>query len=157
MERENDLVLFRNYGDPLIAQFHKALLEESGIPCVIKDLGFNFPTAFFSPDSAGIKILVRNKDLKSAFDLMSEEEDDDLDFDTDDDDDLDLDIDFDEEFDDEEFDDLDDEDLRFDEKELSEGFDIEDDFDDDFDDDSLFDESEADDDFGFEEDEEDED
>jgi len=155
MERENDLVLFRNYGDPLIAQFHKALLEENGIPCVIKDLGFNFPTAFFSPDSAGIKILVRNKDLKSAFDLMSEEDDDDdLDFGTDEDedpdDDLDLDIDF-----DEEFDDIDDEDLRFDEKELSEGFDIEDDFDDDFDDDPLFDEADSDDDLGFDDKEDD--
>lgn len=77
MERENDLVLFRNYADPLIAQFHKALLEEYGIPCVIKDLGFNFPSSIFSPKTAGIKILVRSKDLQNANNLMSIEFDDD--------------------------------------------------------------------------------
>jgi hypothetical protein len=153
MERENDLVLFRNYGDPLIAQFHKAFLQEHGIPCVLKDLTFNFPTAFFSSDSAGIKILVRNRDLQGAFDLMSED-DDDLDFDTDDDLDLgdDLDLDFD---DDDDFDAPEADELIFDEKELEEGFDIEDDFEDDFGSDDLFDSEDLEEGFGFtEEDEE---
>jgi DNA-directed RNA polymerase subunit delta len=155
MERENDLVLFRNYGNPLIAQFHKALLEQNGIPCVIKDLGFNFPTAFFSDSNAGIKILVRNRDLISAFDLMSEEDDDDLDFDTDidDDQDEDLDIEFDDD-DDFDEDDFDEDDLRFDDKDINEGFELDEDFPDDFDEESLFDDD--DDDFGFDEESEEE-
>lgn len=151
MERENDLVLFKNYEDPLIAQFHKALLQDNGIPCVIKDLGFNFPSAFFSPANAGIKILVRNRDLQSAFDLMAEDDDDNSDTDMDGaDEDLDNDEDLD--FDDEGFDDLEDDDLRFDEKEISEGFDIDEDFDEDFDAESLFEDEDLDDDFGFSDD-----
>jgi hypothetical protein len=153
MERENDLVVFRNYGDPLIAQFHKAFLQEHGIPCVLKDLNFNFPTAFFAADNAGIKILVRNKDLRSAFDLMSED-DDELDFDTDEgldfDEDLDLDFDDDDDFDEPEADEL-----GFDAKEIQEGFDIDDDFDEDFGSDDLFDSEDLEEGFGFtEEDEE---
>jgi hypothetical protein len=157
MERENDLVLFRNYGNPLIAQFHKTLLEQNGIPCILKDLGFNFPTAFFSDANAGIKILVRNRDLNSAFDLMAEDdEDDDFDFDTVEDDDQGDDLDIEIDFDDDDFDDddFDEEDLRFDEKDINEGFELDEDFPDDFDEESLFDDD--DDDFGFEEDETDE-
>lgn len=155
MEKANDLVLFRNYGDPLIAQFHKALLEERGIPCILKDLTFNFPTSFFSADSAGIKILVRNHDLQSAFNLMSEDEDD-LDFDGDDDldfgEEMDLDLDFDD--DDDDFDEPDSDELVFDDKEITEGFDIEDDFDEDFGSDDMFDSEDLEDGFGFTEEEE---
>lgn len=151
MERENELVLFRNYGNPLIAQFHKAVLQENGIPCMIRDLIFNFPTAFFSDKNAGIKLLVRNRDLQSAFDLMSDDDEDDLDFNIDDDDpgldeDLDLDLDF-------EDDDFDEEDLRYDEKEINEGFDLDEDFGDDFNEDALFEDTEED--FHFDEDDDD--
>jgi hypothetical protein len=149
MERENDLVLFRNYADPLIAQFHKVLLDKHGIPSVINGLGFNMPSAFFSASNSGIKILVRNSDLKSAFDLMAEDDEDDMDLDFDTDDDLDLGEELDLDFDDDDFDDLEDDDLQFDEKELNEGFDIEDDFDED----SIFGENDPEEDFGFEEDE----
>ncbi len=147
MERENNLVLFRNYGNPLIAQFHKALLEENGIPCVIKDLGFNFPGSFFSDDASGIKLLVRHRDLHNAYMLMSNEEDgstdpgmdqaedndpelDNLDMDLDDDDLDDLDL------DDEDLIDFDDDDL--DDDDLAGGFDFPDDLDDDEDADEIF-------------------
>ncbi len=155
MERENELVLLRNYGNPLIAQFHKALLEENGIPCMIKDLGFNFPCAFFSDSNAGVKLLVMNKDLQNALNLFSDDdEEDDSGLDTDEDDDLDLDedLDIDIDFDDDEFDnDEDDVDTGYDDDDIKEGFDIGEDFDKD----DLFDDEETQDDFGFEEEDED--
>jgi len=147
MKNENDLVLFRNYDDPLIAQFHKAVLEEHGIPSVLKDLGFNFPTAIFNDAHAGIKLLVRHRDLQSAFDLMAE--DDDFDFpdpedsyeeiegETSDVPDLEVD---DEVFEVDDFGDDDDE-LLIDENEISEGFEIDENFDpDDLLEEPLFDE-----------------
>jgi hypothetical protein len=159
MERENNLVVFRNYGNPLLAQFHKACLEENGIPCMIKDLNFNFPTAFYSDQTAGIKLLVMNHDLQSAFNLLSD--DDDLDYGDEDDDfgldeefgeDLDEDLNFD--FDDDD-DDFEGDDLRFDDKDISEGFDIDEDMDD-FDDESLFNDDDMEDDFNFEDEDEEE-
>lgn len=161
MEREQELVVFGNYTNPLLAQFHKALLEENGIPCMIRDLGFNFPTAFFSDKTAGIKLLVRDGDMHNAVSLMSDDEDD-MEYDDFEEEDLGLDEDFgadlDEEmeidFDDDD-DDFDEEDLRFDDKDLSEGFDIDEDMED-FDDDSLFSDDDMEDDFSFEDEEDEE-
>lgn len=72
MSKDPKLSLIRNFSDPMTAQFIKSVLEEAGIPCFLKDLTFNFPTAFFDQKTAGIKLFVREEDLEAAEALLSE-------------------------------------------------------------------------------------
>ncbi len=71
MTKEHKLKVIRNFSDPLTAQFLRAFLEENGIPAILKDLNFNFPSALFSSKTAGIKLLVMEKDVDKALLLLN--------------------------------------------------------------------------------------
>jgi hypothetical protein len=75
MTKEHQLKVIRNFSDPLTAQFLRAFLEEHGIPAILKDLNFNFPSALFSSKTAGIKLLVMEKDVDRALLLLNSNND----------------------------------------------------------------------------------
>jgi len=74
MDKEQELIVLRNFSDPMTAQLIKAILEDHGVPAMLKDIHFNFPGSFFNSQTSGIKLLVRRMDSEEAEQILNKNE-----------------------------------------------------------------------------------
>jgi hypothetical protein len=73
MQKEEEIVTFETYYDPMLAQIIRTKLEANGIPCFITDenLGVLYPV--YNQGGGGIKIKVFARDLEKCKEIVADE------------------------------------------------------------------------------------
>lgn len=74
MQKEDDIVTFETYYDPMLAQIIRTKLEANGIPCFVSDesLGTLYP--LYNQGAGGIKLKVFARDLEKCKQLIAEDD-----------------------------------------------------------------------------------
>jgi len=73
MQREDDIITFETFYDPMLAQIIRTKLEANGIPCFISDenLGPLYP--MYNQGAGGIKLKIFARDLERCKQLVAED------------------------------------------------------------------------------------
>lgn len=73
MQKDDDIVVFETYYNPMLAQIVLARLEANGIPGFITDesLGVLYPV--YNQGGGGIKLKVFARDLEKCKEIMAED------------------------------------------------------------------------------------
>jgi hypothetical protein len=73
MQKEDDIVTFETYYNPMLAEIIRTKLEDNGIPCFITDesLGTLYPV--YNQGGGGIKVKVFARDLEKCKEIVAEE------------------------------------------------------------------------------------
>ncbi|MDB5137224.1 MAG: hypothetical protein JWP37_3827 [Mucilaginibacter sp.] len=73
MQKEEEIITFETYYDPMLAQIIRTKLEANGIPCFVTDesLGILYPV--YNQGGGGIKIKVFARDLEKCRELIAED------------------------------------------------------------------------------------
>jgi hypothetical protein len=74
MQKEEEIVTFETYYDPMLAQIVRARLEDNGIPCFVTDenLGTLYPA--YNAAIGGIKLKVFARDLEKSRAIIAEDD-----------------------------------------------------------------------------------
>ncbi|MDB5151949.1 MAG: hypothetical protein JWR54_700 [Mucilaginibacter sp.] len=73
MQKEDDIVTFETYYNPMLAEIIRTKLEDNGIRCFITDesLGVLYPV--YNQGGGGIKIKVFARDLEKCKEIVADE------------------------------------------------------------------------------------
>jgi hypothetical protein len=73
MQKEDDIITFETYYDPMLAQIIRGKLEANGIHCFIADenMGSIYPA--YNQGGGGIKIKIFARDLERCREIVDEE------------------------------------------------------------------------------------
>ncbi len=73
MQKEDDIVTFETYYDPMLAQIIRTKLEANGIPCFIADESLGVMIPIYNQAIGGIKIKVFARDLEKCREIVADE------------------------------------------------------------------------------------
>lgn len=73
MQKEDDIVTFETYYDPMLAQIIRTKLEANGIPCFIADESLGVMIPIYNQAIGGIKIKVFARDLEQCREIVADE------------------------------------------------------------------------------------
>lgn len=74
MAREEPIVTFRTYYDPMLAHIERSRLEDNGIHCFIADENVATINPFYNNAIGGIKLKVFERDLEKCEAILGKEE-----------------------------------------------------------------------------------
>jgi hypothetical protein len=74
MNKEEEIVTFETYFDPMLAEIVRGRLEANGIPCFLVDenMGTIYPA--YNQGGGGIKLKVFKRDLEKCRKVLNEDE-----------------------------------------------------------------------------------
>ena len=72
MQKEDDIVTFETYYNPMLAEIIRSKLEANGIPCFIADDGMTGINPIFN-ERYGIRIKVFARDVEKCKEIVADE------------------------------------------------------------------------------------
>ena len=74
MSKEEEIVVFETYYNPMLAEIIRAKLEANGIPCFLSDesLGTIYPV--YDQGGGGIKLKVFKRDLGKCHEIVDQDD-----------------------------------------------------------------------------------
>ncbi|MBW4889616.1 DUF2007 domain-containing protein [Mucilaginibacter sp. HMF5004] len=72
MAKEEPIVTFRTYYDPMLAHIERSRLEDAGINCFIQDENISTLNPFYNIAAGGIKLKVFERDIAACEAILSE-------------------------------------------------------------------------------------
>ena len=73
MQKEDDIITFETYYDPMLAQIILTKLEANGIPCFIADESLGIMMPIYNQAIGGIKIKIFARDLEKCKEIAANE------------------------------------------------------------------------------------
>ena len=73
MERDDQIVTFRTFYDPMLAEIIKGKLEANDIPCYLADENINTIMPIYNQLTGGVKLRVFARDLENAKMIVAED------------------------------------------------------------------------------------
>jgi hypothetical protein len=72
MSKDDDIVTFETFYDPILAEIIRAKLEANGIPCLVADenMGSIFPA--YNQGGGGVKLKVFARDLEKCKEIRAD-------------------------------------------------------------------------------------
>ncbi|HEX3386825.1 MAG TPA: DUF2007 domain-containing protein [Mucilaginibacter sp.] len=74
MNKEEEIVVFETYYNPMLAEIIRAKLEANGIPCFLSDESIGTVYPVYNQGAGGIKLKVFKRDLEKCREIVNEDD-----------------------------------------------------------------------------------
>lgn len=72
MDKEEEIVVFETYYNPMLAEIIRAKLEANGIPCFLSDESIGTMFSVYDQGAGGIKLKIFKHDLEKCKEIVNE-------------------------------------------------------------------------------------